>query len=703
MKPSVASLAFCGLAWAATTICPPLPAQEDAAPARTITADSDVEVQLVELVVRVVDRKGRPVEGLSAGDFQMRVDDEVLPVEHFAAGRPASVGTRGSRADDAGSDRSAERGELPLMMGEGELGADYLDPGRERHLIVYLDQRFLDTAELASARKELLKFLRNDVPAGTRVMLATAADELRIVQGFTHEPALVADALRGLEMEQGGSVWRTQYDLVMQEIQRSYKLGSTISSQFATRSQGSSDDVRAGEYPLEATNDERLGHPLDQGENRGATELLESDPRYSLEMIDSFGRSVEAGLQASAVHMARLVSAASGLPGDKTVLYIGGTLPVNATKTLFELWQDTYSDLADGSDWVGMQARDRAWMGGVAAAAFESGARFSEALERLGRVADVASASGVTFHTLDVSVGGRLGRGVGDVENNRSDVQDLGGARSRDTNLSARSDSGVRLLADRTGGRSLANRNFERFFDGLAGDLATSYSLAFRLRPPEESPEAGLQLHDVEVELTREAEERLRKAGVRGVETHHRRKVTVRTLEQEQVERTVSALAMRLESVNPLEIEVLAGEPRTAEDGGLLVPLSVKVPMSKLALIPDRQAHAGRLSIYVAVGGLERGARLEKAVVPVRIANRDLLTAFGRTVDYRLEVSGPPAAERLAVTVRDDFRPALSTVTTRFGTWKDAPQPEATQPPPAAEESVDPTGDPAADAAEGRL
>lgn len=671
-------------------------------PTRTVDADSDIEVRLVELDVRVTDRKGRAVEGLSVNDFVLRVDDATHPIEHFAAGRAGDGSGQGAGNADVAAAGDVVRSELPLLGG----GGPELDlRARERLLIVYLDQRFLGASELVKARGALLNFLRNDLPQDTRVMLATADEELRIVQGFTHEPALVADALQGLDVGQRGGVWRMQYDLVMQEVQRYHDMGSAASAEIVTLERGgSSDEVRGGEFPLEATNNPLLGPPLEQGENKGPTELTETDPRFSLQMIESFGHTIESGLAASAAHIARLVTAASGLPGEKSVLYVGGTLPVNATKTLFELWQDTYGDLAFGGDWVANRARDQTWSSGVAAASLESGDRFSRAIERLGRVADVASASGLTFHTLDVSVPGRLGRGGGDVENYRSGAELRGGGRSNDTNLAFRSDAGANLLADRTGGRSLANRNFDNFFDGLTGDLASSYSLAFRLRPDDPAAIAADPesiLHEVEVELTKEAQKRLEAQGVRGLRTHHRRKVAVRTLEQEQVERTVSALAMNLDSVNPLEIEVLAGLPRAADDGGVRVPISVKVPMSKLALVPDRQAHAGRLSIYVAVGGLDRGARLEKAVVPVRIVNRDLLTAFGRTVDYRLEVSGPAAAERLAVTVRDDFRPARSTVTTRFGTWDDAPEPTA--PKPSAAPVAVPADETQSDEAEGPI
>lgn len=630
-----------------------------------MTADEDIEVRLVEVDVRVTDKDGEAIRGLSAEDFVLRVDGEEIAVEHFAAGpsggAPAPQGYGGDDAPAAGASGvgSAELAPVPATGGA---------PGQ--NLIVYLDQRFLDEAEMARASTELQRFLRNDLAAGSRVMLASADDSLRVVHTFTREPALVADALQDLEIAPGGGLWRTQYDQTMQEIQRYHDMGSAASSEIVTLERApTSDSVRDGEFSLDDTNDPRL-RTLEQGEDKGPTELVETDPRYSLQMIESFGQTVESGLQASAAHVARLASAAAGLPGDTSVIYVGGTLPVNATRTLFELWQDTYGDLADGGDWMGREARDRGWRSGVAAASLESGDRFSGALDRLGQVADVASSMDIAFHTLDVSSFGRMGRVGGDTANYRSGAELRGSGRSSDTGLAERSDSGATVLADRTGGRTASGRRIERFFAEVSDHLRSGYTLAFPLPPRAEgAADAQQSLYAVDIELRQP-----RRWGKPRL--HYRRKVAPTTLEQEQIQRTVSALALGLDlddsDDNPLGVEIAAGEARVGDDGGLRVPISVKVPMSNLALVPDRQAHAGRLSIYVAVGDLERGVGLEKAVVPVRIANRDLLTAFGRKVDYRLEVSAPTAAKRLAVTVRDDFRPERSTVTTQLGSLEPA-------------------------------
>ena len=53
---------------------------------------------------------------------------------------------------------------------------------------------------------------------------------------------------------------------------------------------------------------------------------------------------------------------------------------------------------------------------------------------------------------------------------------------------------------------------------------------------------------------------------------------------------------------------------------------------------------------------------MRKAVLPLRVPNDELLEAFGRRVEYTLEVPLPEAAGAVALSVRDDFAPNLSTV-----------------------------------------
>lgn len=222
----------------------------------------------------------------------------------------------------------------------------------------------------------------------------------------------------------------------------------------------------------------------------------------------------------------------------------------------------------------------------------------------------------------------------------------ISGTPQGDVDRALTSRGSLQALARQTGGRSLAaSRGFETALRHVEHDLASYYSIGFL--PPAEG--AG-EVHRIKVRLP----------GRPGAVVRHRESYRLKTRDQESVERTVAALLLE-DPENPLAVEVTAGEPQPASRRGVRVPLAITVPLARLALVADGRAHAGRLSIFVTSGGSDRGAAsVRKAVVPVRIANDELLTSLGRRVEYKMELE-LRASERIAVTVRDDFRPRIST------------------------------------------
>ena len=58
---------------------------------------------------------------------------------------------------------------------------------------------------------------------------------------------------------------------------------------------------------------------------------------------------------------------------------------------------------------------------------------------------------------------------------------------------------------------------------------------------------------------------------------------------------------------------------------------------------------------------------MRKAVVPVRLANDEILAAQGRTVEVVTELPSPGPGGRIAVTVRDDLQGLVATVTLTVG------------------------------------
>ena len=238
--------------------------------------------------------------------------------------------------------------------------------------------------------------------------------------------------------------------------------------------------------------------------------------------------------------------------------------------------------------------------------------------EPLRRAAAAANAAGVTVHTFDL---GSLRRSTSFL------------SFSSDAALTSRS-LGIEGTPQIDVDRAITSRGTLRALAEITGG------------PP---ADAGPGVHRLEVRLR----------GDRRLEVRHRETYRLKTGDEEGAERTISALLLESPD-NPLGVEVVAGEPR--RDGrGFAVPLVISLPLARLALVADGRAPRGRLAIFAASGSPGGGASpVTKAVVPVRIANDELLTSLGRRVEYRMELP-VGSLERIAVTVRDDFRPLAAT------------------------------------------
>ena len=131
----------------------------------------------------------------------------------------------------------------------------------------------------------------------------------------------------------------------------------------------------------------------------------------------------------------------------------------------------------------------------------------------------------------------------------------------------------------------------------------------------------------------------------------------------ELAERTLAALMIDEPDDNPLGVEVGIRVPEARVEGWV-VEISVRVPTKALALIPDRNTHAGQLTIFATAGKLgSELAPVMKARVPVRFSDEDLETALKQQVEYVFELSTPQDPGRVSVTVRDEFGPTESTIT----------------------------------------
>ena len=211
----------------------------------------------------------------------------------------------------------------------------------------------------------------------------------------------------------------------------------------------------------------------------------------------------------------------------------------------------------------------------------------------------------------------------------------------------------LKLLADGTGGRSILDAN-----DALPDlarmreDLASFYSLGFTPAHPRDGGE-----HRLEVRVKRP-----------GISLRYRQSYRDKPVMERAVDRTLAALFYGIED-NPLGIEIEIGEPAPAEGGPgggpgagqYAVPVHLRIPLFKLAILSQEKTFEGKLRLLVATrddaGGTSPVRQIE---VPLHIPRKEVLSAMGQYYLYTLTLRMQPGSQHVAVAVRDDLAATTS-------------------------------------------
>lgn len=579
----------------------------------------EIEVNLVELDVVVLDRDGNPVAGLTPEDFEIRERGRVTPLDHFTAFEPPKTG---------------ERVEPLAIPGDA---ADWKPQVARavRHFVLFVDRTYLEPDDLRATVEDLRTFVRDELQPLDRVMLAATDGGVEILEGFTTDRELMDLRLRELEPRPRRSSLPNEYRAILQEIEETLRTGGRGQSALARRTR----------------------------------------PDGLLSRINAFSEETHGEVRAVVGRLYRLVDALAGVPTRKEVIYVGGRLPTRAGRSLFDAWKSAFGRFSRW--WEEDEAAQDDLTQGAAGLdrdfvfdAFPERAAYLDLSSLFEELGTHAAAHRVTFHVLDAS---GLGHSAAEAVSSRGThltSRGSGGTWTADGGRRALSDPAVlERLAEITGGRArVRSDDFAESLRGIRHDFDTHYVLGFR-----SSSDAGTEPQRVEVRLT---------AQRKGFEVRHRHAFRSVSGDQRAAERVLSDLLLPPadgDDPPPFPLEVVARDGEPADGGGRRTRVTVRVPLAELALVPERTFHVGQLSVFFAWGDLRGDLQpVRKSVVPVRIANEELLTSLGRQVEYELELPLPEGVRKLAVGVRDDFAPALSTRTV----WvEEIPEPEKTKSP----------------------
>ena len=106
------------------------------------------------------------------------------------------------------------------------------------------------------------------------------------------------------------------------------------------------------------------------------------------------------------------------------------------------------------------------------------------------------------------------------------------------------------------------------------------------------------------------------------------------------------------------------GRAARSEKKAFLVPVMIKVPLSKLVLVPQEGELIGRIGIFLCTrDGRGRTSAVKTVEVPIRIPEDQLPSALAQVAGYRMMLLMRPEEHAVAVAVRDKIGRVESTVT----------------------------------------
>ncbi len=315
------------------------------------------------------------------------------------------------------------------------------------------------------------------------------------------------------------------------------------------------------------------------------------------------------------------VDGLAGLPGRKAILYVSDGLAMRSAEDLWHLLDQKFTE-----QHMLMES-------------------FRYDLTReYQKLTRVANSNRVSFYTIDAE--GLRTFSYMDAQN-----QVAGGDAFIDQTHFSNLQAPLQMIAEETGGFAIINtNNFTKGLNRVGDDFGSYYSLAY-------SPaSAGSgRYHNLEVRL---------KNKVKGVRIRHREGFRDKPIEDRMGDTTMAALFHGYER-NGLGASLEVGRMIPRSDGFFDVPLIIKVPIGRLALLEREAHHRGRIQLFVAARDDEGGvSEVQKVPVPIDIPSQHWDHAQTQDYKYSLTMMMRSGSTKIAVTIRDEIGSSTAVVST---------------------------------------
>ncbi len=553
-----------------------LPARQDAsAPSGIFT--EEVSVRVINVDVIVTDRSGQAVAGLGRDDFEIRVDGQPVPISNFYS----EVGEVERRT---GRPAIPERRRDPSFRSLEEIKAG---APRRSHVVIMIDH----TRLRASNRKRAFRALRQAVDR-------FGEDDLIAVVGVEGSLVFYSDFLFDR-----GAVHR-----ILDDVDRiSLKTDVNAAERrqiFGELARGMSGGIQARASLADAN-------------------VLKV--RIQAYAAEEYARGVNSLRQIEAV-----LSTLTGVPGRKTLLYLGEGVPTRPGEGMYVEYRNRFSGDQRGLPHQDFSTNYNREIGNF------------DLTPQMDQLALGANRAGVTLFAIDAETSHSF-----DI---RGALTEQGAFSEALSTIDENYRAPLEYASKATGGRLLHSVGTltEQLVD-LVGGLRTFYSLGF-------TPPAGWQPgsdHKLEV-----------KVKGKGLAVNHREQVRLPKPDEREAGATVAALMYQTVD-NPLEIQAKPGFEVPREDGETAaLPINLEIPIKSLGFLPQADGtQAFSLSIYVSIRD-EKGnpGKIQKVPFHLAIPEHKMEQALEGSAHYPLPLVLRRGDRQVAIGIRDNVTRQFSAI-----------------------------------------
>lgn len=326
--------------------------------------------------------------------------------------------------------------------------------------------------------------------------------------------------------------------------------------------------------------------------------------------VRGYVQSLENDLKFTFDAMKTTINQLSGVEGRKIMVHVSGGLPQSPGLELWSYVQARYPNSTSYS------------MG-----QFE----FDKTTSYLG-IIQAANSAGVSMYAIDAA-GLTVDSNVTAEQRTTSQRIDTFIERNNLQNM-------LILMAEETGGRAIINRNDVGIaLKDMEKDYTSYYSLGYR------SVRSGLDRpHKVDVKLKAK----------KGLTILARRSYVEKGFDTKVREGVTSALFFSRDD-NPLGAALTVGDP-VPDRGNFIVPILIKVPFSRIAMLPEGAKARGRLVFYFVVVDSEgKQSELTSQPVMVELDAKTLAAQSKRDFLYDVKLVMIPGGQKLSLAIRDDI------------------------------------------------